>query len=182
MNFNEIADSFVSANLPGSPSELHGMLCGRISGGQHCEIDKLAVLVAELLEEKPERIEDLGEMLPALYAYTKQQICSDGFEFQPILPDDDIELNQRLEALGDWCQGFLFGLGNSGLSGETDLTGDIADALRDLAAISQIGMLEDEDEEDEVSYTELVEYVRVAVLLIYAELSVPDGQQHRTLH
>ena len=182
MDFNEIADSFVSANLPGSPSELHGMLCGRISGGQECEIDQLSVLVAELLEEKPERIQDLGEMLPALYAHTKQQICSDGFEFQPILPDDDIELNQRLEALGDWCQGFLFGLGNSGLSGETDLTGDIADALRDLAAISQIGMLEDEDEEDEVSYTELVEYVRVAVLLIYAELSVPDGQEQRTLH
>ncbi|WP_461481606.1 UPF0149 family protein [Porticoccus sp.] len=182
MDFNDIADGFVLANLPGSPSELHGMLCGRICGGQGAEDDQLITLLAEMLDEAPERVEDLGDMLPQLYAYSREQICGDGFQFQPLLPDDDIELNQRLEALGDWCQGFLFGLGNSGLAGETDLAGDIADALRDLAAISQIGMLEEEDEEDEVSYTELVEYVRVAVLLVHAELSVPRGEQSRTLH
>lgn len=183
MDFNDIADGFIRANLPGSPSELHGMLCGRISGGQVGEEEQLVSLVAQLLDEEPERVEDLGDMLPDLYAFSCQQICRDGFEFKPLLPEDDIELNQRLESLGDWCQGFLFGLGNSGLSGETELAEDIADALRDLAAISQIGMLEeDEAEEDEVSYAELVEYVRVAVLLIYAELGVTRTQSPRTLH
>ncbi|MDP1520637.1 UPF0149 family protein [Porticoccus litoralis] len=183
MDFNDVADGFIHANLPGSPSELHGMLCGRISGGQEFDEEELIILVAELLDQERERIEDMGDMLPALYAFSRQQICSDGFEFQPLLPEDDMELNQRLEALGDWCQGFLYGLGNSSISGETELAADIADALRDLAAISQIGMLEDEeDQEDEVSYTELVEYVRVAVLLIYAELGMPEVEQPRTLH
>lgn len=182
MNFDDIADAFIRANMPGSPSELHGMLSGRISGGQQFEESQLTELVAEWLEEEPERIEDLGDMLPDLYAFTRKQICSDGFEFQPILPEDDIELNERLEALGEWCQGYLYGLGNSGLSGETELAGDIADALRDLAAISQIGMLDEEDEDDEVSYAELVEYVRVAVLLVHAELGVHAGKPPRTLH
>ena len=183
MDFNDIAEGFVLANLPGSPSELHGMLCGRISGGKLCDEDELVGLTAELLDEERERVEDMGDMLPDLYEFTRQQICQDGFDFKPILPEDELELNQRLEALGDWCQGYLFGLGNSGVSGETDLAEDIADALRDLAAISQIGMLEEEeDEEDEVSYTELVEYVRVAVLLVYAELGAERSQTPRTLH
>lgn len=183
MDFNDITDGFVLANLPGSPAELHGMLCGRISGGKLCNEDELVGLTAELLDEERERVEDLGDMLPDLYEFTRQQICQDGFDFKPILPEDELELNQRLEALGDWCQGYLFGLGNSGLSGETELAEDIADALRDLAAISQIGMLEEEEgEEDEVSYTELVEYVRVAVLLVYAELGAERSQKPRTLH
>lgn len=183
MDFDDIADGFVLANLPGSPAELHGVLSGRISGGQKMDNDQLLALVAEWLEEDVERIEDMGDMLPELYAYTREQICTHGFEFHPILPADEIELNQRLEALGEWCQGFLYGLGNSGLSIETELAGDIADALRDLAAISQIGLLEeDEDEEDEVSYAELVEYVRVAVLLVHAELGTSDCAEPRTLH
>ncbi len=71
----------------------------------------------------------------------------------------------------------------AGLSEDATLTGDIADALGDLAAISQIGTLDEESEEDEVSYTELVEYVRVAVLLVYAELNKKvDDPLSPTLH
>jgi uncharacterized protein len=184
MNFNDIANAFVLANLMGSPTELHGVLCGRVSGGQKLSEDELLSVVGELLEVDLERVEDLGDMLPELYQYTLGQICSSGFEFLPLLPDDELPLNQRLASLGEWCQGFLFGLGNSGLSTKTELTGDIADALSDLASISQVASLEEEDgeEEDEVSYTELVEYVRVAVLLIYAELNPVEDQSARTIH
>lgn len=184
MNFNDIANAFVMANLMGSPAELHGLLCGRISGGQKLPGDDLMAVVAEFLEVEHERVEDLGDMLPDLYQYTLGQICSGGFEFHPLLPDDEFPLNQRLASLGEWCQGFLYGLGNSGLSVKTELTGDIADALSDLASISQVDSLEDEngEEEDEVSYAELVEYVRVAVLLIHAELSAPDDDGSHTIH
>lgn len=184
MNFNDIANAFVLANLMGSPAELHGVLCGRVSGGQKLSEDELLSVVGELLEVDLERVEDLGDMLPELYQYTLGQICSSGFEFLPLLPDDEFPLNQRLASLSEWCQGFLFGLGNSGLSVKTELTGDIADALSDLASISQVSSLEEEDgeEEDEVSYAELVEYVRVAVLLIYAELNSAEDQSARTIH
>lgn len=184
MIFNDIADAFVRANLMGSPAELHGLLCGRIGGGEQLSEEELVATVAEFLDVAPERVEDLGDMLPELYRFSSGQICSSGFEFSPLLPDDDFSLNERLASLGEWCQGFLFGLGNSGLSVETELTGDIADALGDLASISHVGALEDENdaEEDEVSYTELVEYVRVAVLLIYAELNVTEDHSARTIH
>lgn len=184
MNFNEIANAFVRANLMGSPAEIHGVLCGRISGGQELSDEALLTVIAELLEVDQERIEDLGDTLPELYQFTLGQICGGGFEFHPLLPDDEFPLNQRLASLGEWCQGFLFGLGSSGLSVKTELTGDIADALSDLASISQVESLEEEDgeEEEEVSYVELVEYVRVAVLLIYSELNSVEDQGSRTLH
>lgn len=184
MDFNDIADAFIRANLMGSPAELHGVLCGGISGGKHLSEDELVVAVSEFLDVEQERVEDLGDMLPMLYQFSVGQIRSSGFEFLPLLPDDDFALNERLASLGEWCQGFLFGLGNSGLSVETELTGDIADALGDLASISHVGSLEDEhaEEEDEVSYSELVEYVRVAVLLIYAELNVSKDHDSPTIH
>jgi len=69
----------------------------------------------------------------------------------------------------------------SGLSNETQLTADIADVLRDLAAIAQVG-LNDGADDDEVSYTELVEYVRVAVLLVAAELDDSDANPQPTIH
>ncbi len=184
VNFSDIADAFIRAKLMGSPAELHGVLCGRVSGGEHLSEEDLVATVAEFLEVEVERVEDLGDMLPELYQFTAGQISSSGFEFSPLLPDDDFALNERLSSLGEWCQGYLYGLGNTGLSLETELTGDIADALRDLASISHVAALEDEspEEEDEVSYSELIEYVRVAVLLIYAELNAVEGSSTRTIH
>ncbi|WP_297184640.1 UPF0149 family protein [uncultured Porticoccus sp.] len=183
MDFNDIADAFLRANLPGSPAELHGLLCGRISGGQHAGGEELITMVCQLLDVVTERVEDLGDVLPDLHLFSLESISSGTYEFQPLLPGDEVELNQRLLSLGEWCQGFLFGLGSAGLSDDTTLTGDIADALGDLAAISQIGTLDEESEEDEVSYTELVEYVRVAVLLVYAELNKKvDDPLSPTLH
>ena len=184
MNFNDIADGFIRANMMGSPAELHGVLCGRISGGEHLSEEELLSIVAQFFEVERERIEDFGDLIPELYQFSLGQICSSGFEFVPLLPDDDFSLNERLASLGEWCQGFLFGLGHSGLSMETELTGDISDALRDLASISHVAALEDDhsEEEDEVSYAELVEYVRVAVLLIHAELNATEDQGSRTIH
>ena len=95
--------------------------------------------------------------------------------------DDDAALDERVMALGEWCQGFLFGLGQSGLSNETQLTTEIADVLRDLAAVAQVG-LNETAEDDEVSYSELVEYVRVAVLLVEAELDDSAHSDQQTLH
>ena len=33
----------------------------------------------------------------------------------PLLPCDDTPLSQRVQALGGWCEGFLFGAGLTGI-------------------------------------------------------------------
>ena len=174
MEYDEISDAFIRANLAGSPAELHGYLTGAISGGEVFSEVSLVTTIASFLEVESERVEDLGDMLIDLYQFSVDQIRSSDFEFLPVLPDDDFSLSERLASLGEWCQGFLYGLGQSEALSNTKISGDIAEALDDIAAISHIQISSVKDENDnsdsEANYTELVEYIKVAVLTIFGEL------------
>lgn len=181
MKFDDLNDALFAAELAASPAELHGMLCGCICGGQQLQSDQLNQLVCQLLDAEPAEVAPIREIVLELYDHSVGQIRGGGFEIQPLLPDDEEAIEQRIVCLGEWCQGYLFGLGQSGLTNETQLTTDVADVLRDLAAISHVG-LDDDSDDEEVSYTELVEYVRVAVLLVAAELDSSDQPKQPTLH
>ena len=181
MNFDDVNNALFDAELAASPAELHGMLCGCICGGQQLQPDQINQLACQLLDAEPVEIAPIGETLSVLYDHAVGQIRGGGFVFQPLLPDDENAIEQRTASLGEWCQGYLFGLGQSGLTNETRLASEIAEVLRDLAAISQVG-LDDGSDDDEVSYVELVEYVRVAVLLVAAELDNSQDLEQQTLH
>jgi uncharacterized protein YgfB (UPF0149 family) len=93
-------------------------------------------------------------------------------EFRPLLPDDERELPARVEALGAWCQGFLYGFGAAGTVAGTPLPETVTEVLSDLANISQAGAVGSaSDEVEEEAYAELVEFLRAGVQLIYAELA-----------
>ena len=93
------------------------------------------------------------------------------------LPGDDETLEDRTMALAQWCSGYLAGLGSSGDDSLAALSDDGNDALKDLQQISAADVTDtDESEEDENAFTEIVEYVRVVVLMIREDLRGPDGQ------
>ena len=102
----------------------------------------------------------------------------DDFEFRPILPNDDVILSERLASVGDWCQGFLYGLGNSKYLSNVEIPENIEEALGDLASISNIQILSDQEEvnesDSESNYIEVTEYIKVAVLTISSELNCID--------
>ncbi len=72
----------------------------------------------------------------------------------------------RLGGLAAWCAGFLSGFGAVVTSSVNALPDEVGEALRDYASIS--GRVDDEqvDNEDEASFMELYEYVRVAAVLM----------------
>lgn len=186
MDYDAIATALVRANLVGSPAELHGFLCGEIAGSEVFSEASLVMNVANFLNVHPERAEDLGDTLVDLYEFSVAQIDSSSFEFLPLLPDDDFPLSERLSSLGEWCQGFLYGLGNSRSSSSLETSGDIAEALDDLASISHVQVLDEGESayeaDDEVDYTELVEYIRVAVLTISEELDTSVDASTQSTH
>ena len=60
-------------------------------------------------------------------------------KFQPLLPADDESLDDRTAALGEWCQGFLYGLGAGRAVPDPDtLKGEAAEVLRDITEITHV--------------------------------------------
>ena len=175
-HFNELLLNMGSVK---SPAELQGMLCGRLcgsgtAGDNEWETKALAYLGLEHLARDPEPVTHLK----ALYARSLRLLEDVNYTFTPLLPGDESSLHRRTEELGFWCQGFLHGIASSGLKGEAQLSSNVADALRDLAQISQVAVGQDDDlEENEVYWQELVEYVKVAVLTIYTERLPQSVQQ-----
>ena len=81
----------------------------------------------------------------------------------------------RAAALAHWCEGFLHGLvsANHGDALKERLAAEpLADIIRDMLEITRAAVGDDDDgESEEVAYTELVEYLRVAAQLTYEELA-----------
>jgi len=181
--YDFLNDQLMNMGAINTVSQLQGMLCGCLSAGLKLEGDKWHVMAMEFLG-----LDDLeaGEtdcaVFDVLLEGSKKSLADLSFGFHPLLPNDELSLTRRAEELGGWCEGFLHGVGRgigssskSG-AGDKELVPEVADALRDMAHITQVALDEDlESEENEIYWTELVEYLRVAVLTVYSELSEADA-------
>ncbi len=72
--------------------------------------------------------------------------------------------------LGGWCAGFLYALGLAGEDSYGRLSSEAREFVRDLTEISRIDAGVEGDEQEEAAYTEVLEYVRVGVLMVYEDL------------
>ncbi|MCI0401446.1 MAG: UPF0149 family protein [Gammaproteobacteria bacterium] len=82
-----------------------------------------------------------------------------------MLADDEEPLSVRGAALREWCQRFLDGLSAAGgLSGDCR---EIVDDITRMAGQTISGV--DGDEDEEAAFVEIVEYLRVGVLLIHEQ-------------
>ena len=181
MEFAKLNDAMLNMGAVNSPSELQGTLCGRLACGKKLLRDHwLDVALEFLMLEKDQLSDEQKALMLKIFDFTKLETTNENLSFSIILPDKQASLERRTEELGLWCRGFLHGVGASGISGEDNLSADAADALRDIAQISQVELDEDDDENE--NYLEqVIEYVQVAVLTIYSEFNhVEDKNQ--TIH
>jgi yecA family protein len=119
-------------------------------------------------------VKDTRQMLAAVYMQLDQQFSGNSFDFTPLLPDDATDMNQRVRALSEWSQGFLYGLGLAGVSEQQQMSEQAREIVNDLVAFTQVEEQEEAaTEEDERALTELVEYLRAAVQLLHEELRPP---------
>lgn len=148
------------------PCEIHGLLCGMLCSRPGLTSGEwTAWLHGEL--EVPATDDGALEILFRASA-SRLEDAELGFEL--LLPDDECELSARARELGRWCQGFLSGLGLGGPLPEP-LRGEADEFLHDAEKIARVGFDTDTVEEaDEAAYAEIVEFVRVGVLLVHQEL------------
>ncbi len=148
-----------------SPAELHGLLLGRCCAGAGFEVEPWLLDAAELLGAEPQ--DNLRQALIGLQEMVRSELTSAEMTVLVLLPSDEAPLMERAEALGHWCQGFLGGFGLA--AGDQALSADGVEVLQDLASIAQVQDALEESEDGETDYMEVMEYLRVAPLLLFAE-------------
>ncbi|WP_213878261.1 YecA family protein [Pseudomonas sp. dw_358] len=163
--YHAFATLLNSSGHPVSPAELHGLLLGRSCAGAGFEIEPWLIDAAELLGAAP--ADNVRQALIGLQEMVKGELTSDDMTVVLLLPSDDAPLGERAIALGEWCQGFLAGFGLT--ARDTALSTEAMEVLQDLAAIAQVQDALEESDDGENDYMEVMEYLRVAPLLLFTE-------------
>jgi uncharacterized protein YgfB (UPF0149 family) len=152
-----------------SPAELHGLLLGRSCAGAGFELEPWLRDAAELIDSEPQ--EQVRQALIGLQEMVKGELSGSEVTVILLLPTDEAPLAERAQALGEWCQGFLAGFGLA--AGDMALSAEAIEVLQDLASIAQVQDALDESEDGENDYMEVMEYLRVAPLLLFTECAKP---------
>ncbi|MBM3110831.1 YecA family protein [Pseudomonas sp. P66] len=165
--YTAFATLLTSNGHPVSPAELHGLLLGRSCAGAGFDAEAWLADAAHLLENDP--ADNVRNALIGLQEMVKGELAGDDITIVLLLPGDDEALTDRAAALGEWCKGFLYGFGLN--SAGVTLSTEAKEVLQDLDAISQVQDALEESEDGESDYMEVMEYLRVAPLLLYTELA-----------
>jgi len=175
IDHNELDAVLKQAGSDWNAAQAHGLLCGRLAG---LGTDGALTWVEQVLGDRntaSEACAECEQSLDRVFQSTWQQLAERQSEFDLLLPGEEEDISVRAESIGFWCEGFLHGLVSArhGDALKKRLAMEpLSDLIKDMLEITRASFDEGEDEEgSESSYTELVEYVRVAAQLAYEELA-----------
>jgi uncharacterized protein YgfB (UPF0149 family) len=182
ITYDELREAVEKAGIQLSAAELHGAISGLVCASSDKNLDNLWSVLLE--GQAPEG--NLATLAAKVASQTATQLEERQMGFTPLLPDDDAALIDRAEELACWCQSFLAGMGASGTLNKDALGEQVGEIVLDFSRLAQAGFDEDDDDQDEGenAFAEILEFVRVGAQLIYEELAgsldVPDAET--TLH
>ena len=192
--FDEVSNELGRLGLAVQGAECHGAMCGYLCANHGEDFSYwCSSILSPMASEEAEGdavLVDISDastsILKDLFDVTAKQIADVECGLQMLLPDDDEALGDRVEALSMWCQGFLYGLTVVAVQEMSHYSAEGQEVLEDIVKISQTGLDAGEDsEESEVAYAEIVEYVRIGVLLIWSDarhVQTSSDDDQPTLH
>jgi uncharacterized protein YgfB (UPF0149 family) len=181
-----LRESLAAAGAVVALAELHGGVCGALCARgapaarrwvKDClDDEELAALPADVVDE-----------LEQLIGASEKALADPDLTFEPLLPGDDAPLEEQVQALALWCQGFLNGVGSTAPSaGRQSTEGEsLTEILRDFAEISRAGLSDEEaagQGQPDFALAEIHEYVRVSVAVVFEELAAERAVSIRAVH
>jgi yecA family protein len=181
--FNQITDVLQEEDLFTSASEVHGILSGFICGGIDLDSKSWLAHFNDVVNEGVGLPHKAKKLIVSLHNQVVNQFTDDGLGFNLLLPDDDTALDDRCDFMSQWAQGFLVGFGMV-QPALRDANEEIQELIKDIRDISQISLdFEQEDEESEIAYAEIVEYLRIGAMLCFNHFSrKPNTPASKTIH
>lgn len=168
LTYDDLEDILAEQECVTQASEFQGMICGLFAGGLGNDGKSWKAPVMKHLNEG--KLFPASEMakLDAYIGYLGEQLEKDIFELDLSMPPETASIEERLNSICQWSQGFLLGygmqLGNQKLNSE-----DLDEALEDLMEISQVDLAVEETEEMEQALYTVIEHVRVTSQVIFLE-------------
>ncbi len=170
-SYDTVASALSYLRAKSQPSETHGLLSALLTGNvrlqRHAWIDSL---LTGHFEKGDVLAQEAQQVLLQLFDHSEHYF-TDGqdLQFELLLPDDEAGIEMRIESLAEWCQGYLSGLNLMHINDSTVDCDDVKEALQDLTKMACLchDDEQDGDEEIEAAFMELVEFARVAVMLMH---------------
>ncbi len=168
INYSDWRNELNLIGVDMTPSELHGMVVGYLCASRNSGPDQRRALFNGWLGG--ETSQSMISRLETIYKHAEDSLDEySDFNFRLLMPDDEESIQSRAKALANWCSGFLSGFGDAGTVSGDSLTGDVAEAFNDLAKIAAIHDEIPDSEENEADLAEIEEFIRISMLMIYAE-------------
>lgn len=184
MSYEVVEHALIDADAMTEPAEAHGTLCGMIAiSGKGAPDNWLSHVLGEY-DPQDLNIKSSINTLMDLHDHALRDLTESDYELELLLHDDDTPLDIRIDDLSHWCQGFLYGLSMTGLTDITSLPDDASEILQDMMDISKAGFNpEDDDEENEQAFAEIVEYVRIGAYVVFNTFNTEDtSAESATIH
>ncbi len=170
MDYEQINEALKRVHAELDSAECHGVLSGLLAVGDENAHSQWLAHCAPTVEPGDLLAEEAVDMLQSLYDQVLEDIKNPDFVYQLLLPDDETVLAERLEAFAIWCQGFLMGMSLGGIVDTAKLPGELPGFINDLLEFTHVGDFDVDEVYDEQACLELVEYVRMGVLLFHEEI------------
>ncbi len=166
LDYDTVAETLAEAAVPLSPAEADGLVTALACRGQSDPQEAVAALGG------PNDLPDFLDYVSAACAQRAAALASGDLAFAPLLPDEELPAVQRSRALTQWCQGFVTGFalggGNTDSGQYTEIVDEALADIRDIASASGTA--------SEADLIEIIEYLRVAIQLIYEEAADPGSE------
>jgi yecA family protein len=184
LDYDRLRDSLADAGTVVALAELHGGVCGALCAG---DVPAAQRWLKDCLDDEDSAASPaaIAAELDEVLAASAAMLADPELAFQPLLPDDDAPLDEQVQALALWCQGFLSGVGTTAPGAAQQQDGPLGEILRDFAEISRAGLSEDEAAgrgQPDFALAEIHEYVRVSVQIVFDELEPARAGLGRDVH
>lgn len=172
-----------------APAELHGLMTGLLCAGAQPDDGHWLNLVADYAHQGQAFSGETQSELKTLFSSTALELADadDNLSFTLILPEaDESDLLEQAEALSEWLNSFLSGLGLMSISAK-HVSDEMQEVLGDIEAMAQLGVDPEGDLDEQADLlSQVIEHTKMCVFACYLEWvkgNLPEEEESpRILH
>ena len=171
LTYEYIQSALEPLRLPFGASYLYGFLIANVLQGQ-VDIDIcLKRLVNSLSGQNisAQLLAPIRSECETLIGMLYDHLFGDEILLDDMIPHAEMPLSARIFSISEWLRGFLYGTGEyvqQNLHEYFEVSDELLEMMDDFATLVNVQMDEDDTEENEKDFMEIIEYIKIGVLLL----------------